>query len=460
MRLFWKVFFLLMLVLLLTAATSSWLSRQLGQANSEIETRMNSLASLGQTAVSLYELGGNRNYRRWLHHAMRQQHFRGGLIDAEGRHVLRQPLPPKLQRLAEKAMQQRQGIRVVRPPLLAIAIPLSGENSHYFWIASYRIPPEKMHAHSRNMLLIRIAIMLLAMALVSWLLTRMMTRPIRLLQQTSEQLGHGNLSARTPGQLSARRDELGELACSFDTMAVQIESLLHSHQQLLRDISHELRSPLARLQIALELARDETDGIARDELDRIGLEANRLNQLIGEVLTLSRFEQNGIAPNMHKLRLDQLVADIAADAAFEAETTGKQIHCSDLCECEILADRLWISRALENVIRNAIRHTVENSQVDITMHCDDHEAVIHIRDHGDGVNEEHIPHLFEAFFRASDARERISDDGYGLGLAIAKRAIELHHGHIQAINHPEGGLEVILRLPQHADIPSTMSKEP
>jgi len=457
MRLFWKVFTALILTLLLTAAASTWLSQTWIQSTSEEKTQIDALAGLGQTAVSMYEMGGRSGYRRWLHQTTRTHHFRGGLMDAQGHHILPRPLPQQLQRLLKRAIREQQTKRIIRPPVLAVAAPIAGESTQYFWVASTLTPPEQMRSNRQNMLMLRIAIMLLAMTLVSWLLTRMITRPIRLLQQTTEQLGQGSLSQRTPKHLSGRRDELGDLARSFDNMAIQIESLLHSHKQLLRDISHELRSPLARLQIALELARDETGDAAISELDRIGIEADRLNALISEVLTLARFEQGNIDTDMTSLQLDKLVVEVAEDAAFEATVTGKSVNYSDLCECHILADRLWVKRALDNVIRNAVRHTANNSQVRISMTSNEYNAEIRIRDHGNGVNEAQIPHLFETFFRASEARESTTDSGYGLGLAIAKRAVELHHGHIQAMNHPEGGLEVVIRLPLCGTSPESIT---
>lgn len=294
--------------------------------------------------------------------------------------------------------------------------------------------------------MIRLAVMLFAIGFVSWILTRMFTRPIQLLRESTIRLGNGALATRSAPHISCRSDELGELARSFDMMAGQLDQLIGSHKQLLRDISHELRSPLARLQVALELARNTASAQAEPELDRIALEAERLNELIGEVLTLARFDQGAVQATPAMIDLDQLLGDIASDAAFEAEAMNKRIEMDELPCCNLMADRVWLGRALDNVIRNAIRHTPIDSCVEISLTCAADSAAIHIRDHGSGVNALKLPHLFEPFFRASDAREH-DNSGYGLGLAIARRAVELHAGTITAHNHADGGLEVIIDLP-------------
>ncbi|PIW44048.1 MAG: two-component sensor histidine kinase [Zetaproteobacteria bacterium CG12_big_fil_rev_8_21_14_0_65_54_13] len=442
MRLFWKVFLALMLTLLLTAAMSTWLSQKWLLENQAIEMRLMTLASLGETAVSLYEQESPADYHRWLRHTMRSQQFRGTLIDATGRPVLSRPLPPQLQRLAKQVATQQKRITIMKPPLLAVATPVQSESKHYYWIASSHLSPE----HMREEIYMRIAIVLLAIGIVSWLLTRMFTRPIRQLQQRTVLLGQGSLTTRSPADIATRKDELGDLGRSFDAMAAQLDALINSHKQLLRDISHELRSPLARMQVALELARNEAGGKADAELDRIGLEAERLNELIGEVLTLARFEEGAVQVGMSRLKLDDMLRDIAADAAFEAEPEGKSVSCHALAACYVSADKLWLGRALDNVIRNAIRHENSGSCVEITLTLLEKIACITVRDHGNGVDEAKLAHLFDPFFRASEAREH-DNSGYGLGLAIARRAVEMHAGSIVARNHTDGGLQVEITLP-------------
>jgi len=451
MRLFWKIFFLLLLTLLLTAALSSWISQKWMMENQQIDQRLSTLADFAETAVSLYESEGPHAYRQWLRHTLRRQHFQGALINEEGKHVLMRPVPGPLRPLLEKLMLEKKRIALIDLPMLAIALPVSHQGQQFYWLAATRLPPDTMAQGNRYLALIRILGALLVIVVISWLLTRMFTRPIRQLQHSSEKLGEGELTTRVPNRVSARNDELGELGRSFDTMATALDKLIHSHKQLLRDISHELRSPLARLQVALELARNEAGDRAADELDRIDLEAGRLNELIGEVLTLARFEQGAVEVTKQTLQLDGLIQTILDDAIFEAAADDKHMTPLHIEHCNISGDQLWIRRSLDNVIRNAIRHTEKGSGVEVSLLCHAAEAVIIIRDFGKGVDENLLTDLFEPFFRASKARTRHNNaaaSGYGLGLAIAKRAIELHRGHINARNHPEGGLEVTIMLPR------------
>jgi len=447
MRLFWKVFFTLMLTLLITVAVSSWLSQKWLMENSAVETRLANLSGLGEVAISLYQQEGKRKYQRWLKSAMKRQHFRGFLINAHGNNILNRRVPAELKRLAKQAKIQQKRMSAIHPPTLLVATPVLTEGGEYYWLAVARLASSQMQKGQQTLFFMRVFIMLFALTIISWWLTRMLTRPIRALQEQTEQLGLGKLSSRTDAKLTQRKDELGDLARSFNAMAEQLQALMQSHKQLLRDISHELRSPLARLQVALELARNASGGKAGFELDRIDKEASKLNELIGEVLTLARFEQGGIQKNISTLQLHELVSNVAADAVFEAESMGKKVLCSKLQKCSLTADKLWLTRAIDNVIRNAVRHS--NKTVKLSLTCDQEQALITIIDDGEGVEALLLPDLFEPFFRVSHARERPSHStspGYGLGLAIAKRAIELHGGNIRACNHPTGGLEVRILL--------------
>ena len=446
MRLFWKLFAIMLLTLLVTAGLSTWLSQKWLTESREIDGRLNTLASLGQTAVSLYTEEGGTAYQNWLRHTTRSQRFRGSLVDTDGNHVVDRPLRRHLQRLAEQAIREKRTIRIVEPPRLAVAMPIESDAGTYYWLAATFMTPENMKQGGKYQLLIRLGTGLLAIILVSWLLTRMLSQPVRMLQGATEQLGEGNLAVRVPHAVTRRRDEVGELGRSFDAMAAQLDSLIHSHKQLLRDISHELRSPLARLQVALELAKDSAGDAAGDELERIGREAERLNELIGEVLALARFEQETVQTKREPLQLDEILRDITEDAAFEAESMGKSVTLGQADPCLINGDRLWLGRALENVIRNAIRHTEANSTVAIDLASQGEAAKITVRDHGPGVPESALVNLFEPFFRTSEARDRHSG-GYGLGLAIAQRAVQLNDGEIEAVNHDEGGLQVNITLP-------------
>jgi len=216
MKLFWKVFLLLLSTLVMTATLSGWLSQKWLAENQQIEKQLQILATLGETAVGLYHEGGIRSYRQWHRHAMRDLQIHGGLLDANGNSMHHRPMPPELRELTDQVVAQQKRINLIQPPLLAVAIPISYQSQRYIWIAAKRLPPQSMRQGSRQTLFVLITSELFAIILISLLLTRMFTSPIRILQHTTKQLGSGALDACTDVSVASRKDELGELAISID----------------------------------------------------------------------------------------------------------------------------------------------------------------------------------------------------------------------------------------------------
>jgi two-component system sensor histidine kinase CpxA len=272
------------------------------------------------------------------------------------------------------------------------------------------------------------------------------------LRKATQKLASGDLSARVGGRSSANGDEITQLVRDFDQMAEKIEKLVNAQSRLLKDISHELRSPLARLSVALELARQRTGPEAESVLDRISLESNRMNELIGSLTTIARLESDG---NFRRepLALEDLVQEVARDAAFEAQTRNTQVECEILDELPVIGDPSLLRSAVENVVRNATRYTREGTAVKIRAERErssaGDEAVVRVSDCGPGVPESEVDKIFQPFYRIDDARGR-STGGVGLGLAITERAIRPHGGRVRASNLPEGGLLVEIRIPLQA----------
>jgi two-component system sensor histidine kinase CpxA len=298
--------------------------------------------------------------------------------------------------------------------------------------------------------LIRLFAIITVAGFVCFWLARYLANPIRKLGSATRALADGNLKVRVGSAVGGRRDEIAELAADFDMMAERIEALIDAQARLTRDISHELRSPLTRLSVALELARKKAEEDATEALDRIEREVNRLNEMIGQLLTLTRVETGTDRIQKVPVDLADLIAGVVEDAEFEAQGRNCSVSFSFDEEIPIAGVRDLLRSAIENVVRNGIRHTRQGTAVEITLgrikQDSDVFAVVRTRDHGQGVPEEVIPELFQPFYRAGEARER-STGGAGLGLAIAERAVRLHGGTIKAANADEGGLIVEIRLP-------------
>jgi two-component system sensor histidine kinase CpxA len=299
---------------------------------------------------------------------------------------------------------------------------------------------------------------LLISGLICYLLTRYLTRPILNLQMAARELAAGDLSARAGSAMGRRRDEIGELVRDFDRMAERIEGLVSSQQQLISDISHELRSPLARLNVALGLARQRAGSAAAAPLDRIEREADRLNELIGRLLALARMETFSTPPEHNAIDLHALLAEVVADAEFEAQERPCLVQFDAAQRLQLLpegtSDQVLVTGSeellrsgVENVVRNAVRYTAPGTAIRIALSYEDTWATITVTDHGPGVPESELENVFRPFYRVTGARER-QTGGAGLGLAIAERAVRLHGGTIRAENGAEGsGLKVVIRLP-------------
>jgi len=293
-------------------------------------------------------------------------------------------------------------------------------------------------------LLISFGFSLIVCFWLSWYLTR----PIHILRQASRELAKGNLDYKVTEKIGSRRDEIADLSIDFEHMAERLQTLLNSQKQLLNDTSHELRSPLARLQVAVSLAMQKAGNISELELLRISTEVNRLDDLIGQILTVSRLEAQANYSLDDYIDIADLLRSIINDAQFEAKTENKNVHLQYSFQGVLKSNAALLHRAFDNIIRNALHYTRENTQVEVNLKYLSYVQKIQIIvcDQGDGVAEEQLPQLFEPFFRVDDSRER-SQGGYGLGLAIAKRAIRLHGGTIQAFNQEKHGLCIEVQLP-------------
>jgi two-component system sensor histidine kinase CpxA len=297
---------------------------------------------------------------------------------------------------------------------------------------------------------LRIAAVFLVGGLVCLWLARQITAPVRKLSEATRQLAGGNLAARVGKSSMKRHDEIADLSRDFNHMAEQIETLVSAQRRLIGDISHELRSPLTRLSVALGISRRHASPECSHALDRMEREIEPLNELIGNLLKLSRLESGADLLKPSPVILDLLIREVAQDADFEARNRNRLVRVTRVDACAVEGNEELLRSAVENITRNAVNYTAEGTEVELSLErvCDSFEerAVIRVRDHGKGVPQEALENIFQPFYRIDDARER-SAGGVGLGLAITERAVRLHGGQIKAENSPSGGLIVELHLP-------------
>jgi signal transduction histidine kinase len=292
------------------------------------------------------------------------------------------------------------------------------------------------------------AILLVGGTFCFWL-ARHFANPIVELSEAAGRIADGLLNTRSNQSIRLRRDEIGRLGVSFDRMAERIESLVHGQQRLFGDVSHELRSPLARLSVAEGLLRQCPPQERAEYLDRIALEVEHLDQLIGQLLTLARIDSGADSSRKERVELSTLVQEVAVDGNFEAQAKRCAVRIDSDDICATTGAREQLRRAIENVVRNAIWYTQPGTDVEITIRKQyapaPSSAVVQVRDHGPGVSGEHLEKIFLPFYRIT-AIDGEPTRGAGLGLAITERIVRMYGGSVSATNALDGGLIVNLEL--------------
>ncbi|MES1981363.1 MAG: ATP-binding protein [Pseudomonadota bacterium] len=277
-------------------------------------------------------------------------------------------------------------------------------------------------------------------ALLAWYFST----PIRKLRSAFEAVANGHLDVRLVPVMGKRRDELADLGRDFDSMAQQLQQLMDGQHKVLHDVSHELRSPLARLQAAIGLARQQPER-TEDSMTRIESESVRMDALVSELLTLSRLEAGMMGKLNEQVDLNELVSNVGEDARFEAEASGCCIEFEESCQAVVRGNAELLHRAVENVVRNAVKHSPSGGLVAIKMQKNDNQTIgITVSDEGYGVPEADMLSIFEPFFRSDQTK---TSDGHGLGLAISHHVVTAHKGSILANNRPGGGLCITITLP-------------
>ena len=449
-RLYWKIFLafwlsLVFFVAVTLVAASYYLQQTRARAADENPHERH--MTLIREARGIARSQGIAGLERWLAQLDRREATPYYLLDEQNLDLLGRPLPPELAfrvgrqrnhmgqmgQMGNMMMRQAMAIRVPDGRAFVLTPDFQGVS---LW---------RVLGRPRVFALPLLVTALLSGLLCYWL-ARYLLRPVKQLREATQAMAAGDFAQRVAPGLGGRRDEIADLAHDFDQMAARIEQLLSAQMQLLGDISHELRSPLARLVVALELAQQKQGGAASAEFERIALEAERMSDLIGQLLTLSRLESGAGKIAAETVDIDALLERLVENCNFELAADERRAVIVESAPAALEGDPALLTSAFENVIRNAARYTDSGTAVEVAARTADGWLEVRVRDHGPGITESMLERVFDPFVRVGDARDRGSG-GYGLGLAIAKRAIGLHGGEIAAANHPDGGLEITIRLP-------------
>lgn len=446
-----------MISLVVATAIVNELTRREPPRQRQREAADPELVRTSQSAAETYEREGRTGLANFMEQTERNASLRVFLLDQQLNELSGSGIPAGAREIAQRVLSTNTPEFAPTEFSPLVARPVAGSSgTQYAFVAELprrRPPPLTDH------LLHLVGLMLIGGAFCFWL-ARYLTEPVKRLRVATQELARGNLSARV-GHTGSRKDELVSLGADFDLMAEQIESLVVAQRRLLGDISHELRSPLARLNVALELARQRAGEEATTALARIQREAENLNEMIGQLLTLTRLQTGTDQVSKTEFDLSQLVREIADDAAFEAESSNRAVRLTSVDSVKVAGNEQLLRRAIENVIRNAVHYTRAGTEVEIGIQrrqvssVDDREkdranegsvVEVTVRDHGPGVPEESLKEIFRPFYRVDEARDREAG-GAGLGLAIAERAVTVHGGTMSANNAAGGGLVVTITLP-------------
>jgi two-component system sensor histidine kinase CpxA len=402
-----------------------------------------------QQAAAALASGGREALVKWREGTPRDDGVIIFFIDESGSDISYRRIPFPVERMFERHRVRLERLRRSnsdsdggrRSRLLPQLTAPDGEVLTML-VAPTRAPEAFWNNQDIRVLLLIFA--LLTSGLVSYGLAAAVSRPVRKLRDATLSLAEGNLDARVAGSVRKRRDELGLLGREFDSMAERLQRGAKRQTELTRNISHELRSPLARMRVAVELARRKAGDLT--EFERLEQDAERLDALIGQILSYAKLENDNEQQGVPVDIIDVL-SEVAENVNFECEAERVRIESDIAGRTTIIGFRGALISAFENVVRNAIRHSPGESPVIVAVSSDHNGMHIEVWDQGPGVAEDELPGLFEPFFRTRESAERNGNGGTGLGLAIASRAVQLHDGEIKAYNLDDGGLAVRISLP-------------
>jgi two-component system sensor histidine kinase CpxA len=437
LSLFWKLFLTMWLSIVGFSATIGWLNDKLAReqwAEEPANTFSRGMIRITQRSQQALQLEGRKGLRDELLNIPRMTRSHIYVVDGENQELLGRDNALK------QLVERRTGMDTVD-------FQDAGGSSYTIYTVN-RTPPATLLAPGPQGTALRLVAAAVISALISYFLARSLVTPLEELRKASRKIAAGDLATRVSKTMPRRQDEIGQLAIDFDIMTSRLQAMQQANQRLMQDVSHELRSPLARLNVALEIARKKGVGEIESEIDRIELESQRLETLVNDVLGLLR-ESSETMPRFDEgLDLSALLTDLVEVVNYEVPEGKPGVTWQATVPCDFHGDRELLWRALENLLRNALRYTDPDRGVllDLVVSKRKSSVRLEVRDFGSGVPEGELEKIFEPFYRVQESRDRDSG-GHGLGLSIAANAVHMHGGSIQASNAQDGGLIVSISLP-------------
>lgn len=443
-RLFWKIFlpFWVAQALLLGALYL----RVHYRINSEhpwwIQPERQQMPILADLAARTYEEQGASGLQQLLKGLSLQKRSRFWLVDASGRELTGRPVPDNIFSGAVAAEKNEGLYHSFEANVLAARA--TTPQGQYLLIGEFT--PPALGERVPGDILWTLKLGTVISALLCLLIAHYLTKPIERLRDATHELARGNLDIRAGENLGNRQDEIADLVRDFDIMAGELRNQIQSERNLLSGVSHELRSPIARMRLALTIARHANEQDRAEMLDRIEQDTVQLDAMLERILTVARLESGQLQPRFEQISLNDVIDDVLHDAKFEAVATGADISYQGNADIQVTGDAGLLHSAIENLVRNAMFYSGRDGKIDVTLAKADGSAVITVRDNGPGVPENALPLLFKPFYRVDDSRGTTTG-GMGLGLAIVRNAVAVHGGTAVARNVSPHGLEVELTLP-------------
>ncbi|MEO6799095.1 MAG: HAMP domain-containing sensor histidine kinase, partial [Rhodanobacter sp.] len=441
--LYWRLLVWFCVANLLVLLLGGLLARRLVEFTTTVEINW---AALAQDADQAYENGGRDGLELWVAQ-QRQQGVEATLFE-DGEALVPMRLHGSTRAMLKEWLSSGQSIVIQPRGGFYVAFQqVTGADGHARQLLAMSRSHVRLRPQTREKLYLAVQLLLslLFIGAVGWWVARSVARPVEALRRATRRMADGELSTRVGWQGGLAHNELAQLAGDFDLMAARIEALVAHDRGVLQDLSHELRSPLARLHLILDLARrSDEPAEAAPYFEQAEQEIARLDRMLGEMLALSRME--GSLPGMEREAVDlaELVRDVMEHFRIDAVAGHVELTLASVDSLVVSGNAMLLERALGNLLANAIKFSPDGGRVDLTLRVEQLFAELVLRDHGPGVPDDELDSLFRPFFRGSNA---VRADGHGLGLAIVERVVKVHDGTIEVRNAAGGGLEIRVGLP-------------